>query len=185
MPDEKEETGFVVRDRRRFMSDAPPAPEAADAPAAPPAPPPPPPAPATPPPTGIDLNAAFAAGAQDEDVDEAYEQGYGGTGGEGGEGEEGSLPDVYSVLALFLGELRNLALIRLGLVPNPVTGQPEGDLAQARVAIDTVAFLASQLDNVVSPEERLPLKALVSDMQMAFVEISKRAGNSGGGGGAQ
>ncbi|MBC8134593.1 MAG: DUF1844 domain-containing protein [Fibrella sp.] len=95
------------------------------------------------------------------------------------EGEEnpeqmGGLPDVYSVLALFLQELRSLAWLRMGLVANPSTGQIERDLDQARIAIDTVEFLAKQLEPAVAPEERLPLKALVSDLQINFVEQSKR-----------
>ena len=88
--------------------------------------------------------------------------------------EMGSLPDVYSVLALFLQELRSLAWLRMGLVANPSTGQIERDLEQARIAIDTVAFLAKQLEPAVAPEERLPLKALVSDLQINFFEQSKR-----------
>jgi len=88
--------------------------------------------------------------------------------------EPGEIPDVRSVLALFLGELRNLAWLRMGLVANPVTHQIEKDLMQAKMAIDTVAFLASQLEPHVAPEERLPLKAMVSDLQVNFVEQSKR-----------
>lgn len=86
----------------------------------------------------------------------------------------GGLPDVYSVLALFLQELRSLAWLRMGLVANPSTGQIERDLDQAKIAIDTVEFLAKQLEPAVAPEERLPLKALVSDLQINFVEQSKR-----------
>jgi hypothetical protein len=92
------------------------------------------------------------------------------------EGNAGELPDVYSVLALFLGELRNLAWLRMGLVANPGTGQIERDMAQAKVAIDTVAFLAQQIEPYVPAQERLPLRALVSDLQMNFVEQSKRNG---------
>lgn len=90
------------------------------------------------------------------------------------QGAPGEIPDVRSVLALFLGELRNLAWLRMGLVANPVTHEIEKDLMQAKMAIDTVAFLASQLEPHVAPEERLPLKAMVSDLQVNFVEQSKR-----------
>ena len=128
------------------------------------------------PPSLPDLNAAFAAGAadvSDAELEEFLAANGSGDDGYGAE-EDGALPDVYSILALFLGELRNLSLIRLGLVPNPVSGQAERDLPQARVAIDTVAFLAGQLDGVVSPDEQLPLKALVSELQMQYVEQTKK-----------
>ena len=84
------------------------------------------------------------------------------------------LPDIYSVLALFLGELRNLAWLRMGLVANPGTGKIERDLSQAKIAIDTVAFLATQIEPAVPAEEKLPLRALVSDLQINFVEQSKK-----------
>ncbi len=150
MPDENEE-GFTVRDRRRFLSEEPPAP--ADAPAAEP---------------GRERGEAAAAQTFNDTPpaagnldDEEFSQ-------------DNALPDVYAFLAMFLGELRNLAWFRMGLVANPGTGQIERDLSQAKVAIDTVAFLASQIESVVPAEERLPLRALVSDLQINFVEQNKK-----------
>ena len=144
MPEESEE-GFVFRDRRRSApSDAPVAP---------------------PPPVEIaEIAEPDGEAYDDQALGEMDDP----------EGLAGSLPDVYSVLALFLQELRSLAWLRMGLVANPSTGQIERDLDQARVAIDTVTFLAQQLEPVVSPDEKLPLKALVSDLQINFVEQSKR-----------
>lgn len=88
--------------------------------------------------------------------------------------DEQELPDIYSVLMLFLGELRNLAWLRMGLVANPGTGRIEKDMEQAKIAIDTVGFLATQIEPVLAPEERLPLKAMISDLQINFVAQSKR-----------
>lgn len=144
MPEEEEE-GFTFRDRRRLTTE-----ETAPAP---------PPAPAAP------------APAPEPEIEESplgYDE------GEGDEEESTELPDVRSVLALFMGELRNLAWLRMGLVANPMTGQIERDLAQAQMAINTVGFLAEQLEPHVAPEERLPLKAMVSDLRLNFVEQSKR-----------
>ncbi len=150
MPEESEE-GFVFRDRRRSAS--------AEEPVAAPAP------------------VAEAEPMPVETEGEAYDDQNIAEMGEMPEGMEetgGALPDVHSVLALFLQELRSLAWLRMGLVANPSTGQIERDLDQARTAINTVSFLAQQLDAVVAPEEKLPLKALVSDLQINFVEQSKR-----------
>lgn len=146
MPEDEEE-GFTFRDRRRMnVEDTSPAPTPAPAP----------------------VVAEPAALVEDSGSDEleSYDQEE--------LGEPGEIPDVRSVLALFLGELRNLAWLRMGLVANPVTNEIEKDLMQAKMAIDTVAFLASQLEAHISPEERLPLKAMVSDLQLNFVEQSKR-----------
>lgn len=152
MPDEPEE-GFTVRDRRRVSVDD----SSSNTSAAPPAAPAAPFAPKTHEPAVTDrYGEEDLLGAEDEVQD------------------AGQLPDVFSVLALFMGELRNLAWLRMGLIANPGTGEIERDLPQAKVAIDTVAFLATQLEPLVAPEERLPLKALVSDLQVNFVEQTKR-----------
>ena len=146
MPEEEEE-GFTFRDRRRLQPEAT-APTPAPTPAAPPEPAP------------LD-EATEILGTQDADYGD-------------GDPETGELPDVRSVLALFLGELRTLAWLRMGLVANPMTGQIETDLTQAKMAIDTVVYLAEQLEPHVAPEERLPLKDMVSDLRLNFVEQSKR-----------
>ena len=157
MPDEPEE-GFTVRDRRRFSVDSTDTTSSSDnsAPTA---------APAFAEPvitTSPTPNAEIETGGDIlEDGDEMY--------------DAGQLPDVYSILALFMGELRNLAWLRMGLIANPGTGEIERDLPQAKVAIDTVGYLATQLEAVVAPDERLPLKAMVSDLQVNFLEQSKRA----------
>lgn len=154
-PDETEDGGFTVRDRRRFSTDE------ETAAVAPPAPPRPEPVTTATAPYASDLADQADFLNNDEQLNEQM--------------ETQELPDIYSVLALFLGELRNLAWLRMGLVANPGTGQIERDLAQAKIAIDTVGFLAGQLEGVVPPEEKLPLRALVSDLQMNFVEQSKKS----------
>jgi hypothetical protein len=157
MPEEEEE-GFTFRDRRRQSTDD-------TTPAAPPAPvviASPDPEPESP--ESLDVMAS-------EGMDGLFM----GENEDGEDGEESSeIPDVRSVLALFMGELRNLAWLRMGLVANPMTGQIEKDMAQAQIAINTVGFLAEQLEPHVAPEERLPLKAMVSDLRLNFVEQSKR-----------
>lgn len=159
MPADEEETssgGFTFRDRRRS---APAAEEAA---------------PTAPPPTPPQQQQAAPRFAVDENaLSDEEAASLLADGGEMGEASE--LPDVYAVLALFLGELRNLAWLRMGLIANPGTGQIERDMDQAKVAIDTVAFLAQQLEPTVAPQERLPLRALVSDLQINFVEQTKRS----------
>ena len=150
MPEEEEEGGFTFRDRRRLQTDAPaPLPQPAPSPSL---------APSEPARAQDDNEALYGAEGDEEGADE----------------ESGEIPDVRSVLALFMGELRNLAWLRMGLVANPMTGQMETDLAQAKIAIDTVGFLAQQLEPHVAPEERLPLKAMITDLQLNFVEQSKR-----------
>jgi len=158
MADEPEE-GFVIRDRRRFTSELTEEKSSAEPPIAP-----------VPPPIVSALAAEIPPSLADEEEFTQDTEGYQGED----ENEDNSLPDIYSVLILFLGEMRNHALLRMGLVPNPMTGQSERDMEQARVAINTAGFLAEQLEPVMPPEERLPLKAMLSDLQMHFVEQARR-----------
>lgn len=83
-----------------------------------------------------------------------------------------SLPpmDVYSLLGTTVGLLANSAWAWLGLVPNPFSGQMEKDFAQARVAIDTVAFLVGQLESHVGEEERRELQNLVANLRINYVQ---------------
>ena len=142
MPEEPEEEGFTFRDRRRSQTDAPPPAPPVEAP-----PPPPPPA--------------------------LAEESYGGPELLGPDGMpaagEFALPDVRDLLTEYLLVLRDVAVLRLGLAPNPGTNQLERDFPQAKIAIDTMVFLAGQIEPFLQPEETLPLKSMLSELQMAYV----------------
>lgn len=152
MPEEPEEEGFTFRDRRRTQS--------SETPAAAPAPPPPVVEVAPPPP---------AAPPEEEDL-------YDGPALLGPDGQpaggEFALPDVRDLLTEYLLVLRDVAVLRLGLAPNPGTGQLEPDLPQAKIAIDTMVFLAGQIEPFLRPEETLPLKSMLGDLQLAYVRQS-------------
>jgi hypothetical protein len=159
---EEEEGGFTVRDRRRFLTE--------DTPSEPTSIP-------TSPVNSSPLVQDAPEGSRFETIgnlidapesDDTY-------GGDPEAQETNELPDIYSVVAIFLGEMRSHAILRLGLAPNPMTGQSEQDLAQAKIAIDTAVFLGSQLESVLTAEEKLPLHAMLSELQMLFVEQSKKA----------
>ena len=161
---EEPEEGFVIRDRRRFTSDgsnAAPVAPAQEIPVQVAA------VEAIMPPSLPESAGEFLAEGMEEGDDVQGTAEY-------AEGDENTIPDIYSVLIMFLGEMRNHSLLRLGLVPNPMNGQMERDLEQARVAINTAGFLAKQLEPVLPPEERLPLQAMLSDLQTHFVEQARR-----------
>jgi hypothetical protein len=54
--------------------------------------------------------------------------------------------DVYGLLRTTVGLLSEGAWAWMGLTPNPFSGRMDRDLAQAKIAIDTVSFLVEQLD---------------------------------------
>lgn len=67
------------------------------------------------------------------------------------------------------------AWIALGLVADPASGEPKKDLAQAKIAIDTAAFVASQVEAELDEDTRRELKRVVSDLQVNFVRQSQQS----------
>jgi len=183
MPDTPENEGFTFRDRRRTTSEAPAEPEESPSivvhdrrTAAQSSPPPANPAPvfgAAPPPPAFGAApeppafVGFDAPAPEDPA----------VGGEVGD-DPGGLPDVRDYLFKILMMMRSLGAIRLGLVANPETGRPAIDLEQARLAIDTVAFLVEQLEAYLPAQERLPVRAMVSELRNRYVALAREA--SGG-----
>lgn len=90
--------------------------------------------------------------------------------------EMGSLPpvDVRSLLKSFIALLGAHTWQWLGLVKNPVTGQVEKDMAQAKLAIDSISALIGQLEGRLDQSEQLELKGLLSDLQVNFVQQSAK-----------
>lgn len=93
-----------------------------------------------------------------------------------GEDLTGSLPamDVYGLLQTTIGLLGNGAWAWMGLTHNPFTGKMERDLAQAKIAIDTVAFIADQLDPHLPEEERRELRNTVSMLRINYVQQTQQ-----------
>lgn len=87
-----------------------------------------------------------------------------------------SLPpmDVYGLLKTTIGLLSSGAWAWMGLSPNPFTGQMERDLEQAKVAIDTVAFLVDKIDPSLAEDERRDLRNTVSMLRVNYVQQSTR-----------
>jgi hypothetical protein len=72
---------------------------------------------------------------------------------------------------------QNAALF-LGQIPNPATGEGEVNLELARMFIDQLAMIQEKTRGNLSTEEDAVLRNTVSNLQMAFVEVSQ----SGAGG---
>jgi hypothetical protein len=80
--------------------------------------------------------------------------------------------DVYALLNSFIGILGAHAWQWMGLVKNPVTGQLDKDMTQAKIAIDTVSAIIAQLEGKAPPAEHQELRSLLSDLQINFVKQS-------------
>jgi hypothetical protein len=75
-------------------------------------------------------------------------------------------------------QAQNAALF-LGQIPNPQTGRPEINLELARMFIDQLAMIQEKTRGNLTNEEAAVLRNAISNLQMAFVEVSQ-AQKSGG-----
>ena len=73
---------------------------------------------------------------------------------------------------------QNAALF-LGQIPNPQTGQGEVNLELARMFIDQLAMIQEKTRGNLSQEEATVLRNAISNLQMAFVEISEHEKRGG------
>jgi hypothetical protein len=79
---------------------------------------------------------------------------------------------VYDTLRFMVNLLGQQAWIHLGLVMAPGKQEIEQDLTQARVAIDTLAAVAEQLQPDASEEEKRELESLLSNLRVNYVQRS-------------
>src|SRR6187399_1365513 len=69
-------------------------------------------------------------------------------------------------------QAQNAALF-LGQIPNPQTGEGEVNLELAKMFIDQLAMIQEKTRGNLSNEEAAVLRNTVSNLQMAFVEVSQ------------
>lgn len=72
------------------------------------------------------------------------------------------------------------ASLFLGLIPNPGTGEAEVNLDLARMFIDQLAMIGEKTRGNLSTEEAKVLRNALSNLQMAFYEVSQGVGDPGG-----
>lgn len=74
---------------------------------------------------------------------------------------------------------QNAALF-LGQIPNPQTGEGEVNLELAKMFIDQLAMIQEKTRGNLTNEESTVLRNAVSNLQMAFVEVSQQQKSGGG-----
>ena len=148
-PEEQEEKGFVVSDKRLFTPSGERITDTSR---------PEPAEPETPPPPKQEESAA-AARPQTPRTETAPPQ---------------DLPPVD--FASFVMMLINNVMVFLGQVPNPLTQQPQVDLAQAQHTIDTIMMLREKTRGNLTAEEERFLQELLPQLQMAYVQAKQQVG---------
>ena len=78
--------------------------------------------------------------------------------------------------ASFVLMLTNNVMMFLGQVPNPLTQQPQVDLAQAQHTIDIIMMLREKTRGNLTTEEDQFLQELLPQLQMAYVQAKQQAG---------
>ena len=76
--------------------------------------------------------------------------------------------------AAFVMMLTNNVMVFLGQVPNPLTQQPQVDLAQAKQTIDTIMMLREKTRGNLTTEEERFLQELLPQLQMAYVQARQQ-----------
>ena len=79
-----------------------------------------------------------------------------------------------TLIGLFM-MLASEALIALGDAPDPATGQRQRELSHASSVIDLLTLLREKTEGHRSPQETRALEDLIYDLQMRYVEATKRA----------
>src|SRR5207247_7967711 len=72
-------------------------------------------------------------------------------------------------------QAQNAALF-LGQIPNPQTGKGEVNLELAKMFIDQLAMIQEETRGNLTNEETAVLRNTLSNLQMAFVEVSQQSG---------
>jgi hypothetical protein len=71
------------------------------------------------------------------------------------------------------------ALVGLGAAADPVSGQQRVDLEQAREGIETLRLLRAKTEGNRTDEESRLLEEILYDLQMRFVQLTRKPGQSG------
>jgi uncharacterized protein DUF1844 len=83
----------------------------------------------------------------------------------------GAPPADFASFCVMLG---SEALMHLGQVPDPMTGQAHQDLEQAQFTIDLLGMLQEKTAGNRTPQESAVLEQLLTNLRMAFVQASRR-----------
>lgn len=81
---------------------------------------------------------------------------------------------VPDILRMSLNMLNEKAWIHMGLIPDPLTGQLDRDLTQARLAIDALADLAKHLEPHSEGAEKREIQVMVSNLRINYVQQSRQ-----------
>jgi len=72
---------------------------------------------------------------------------------------------------ILLTSLATEAMLHLGQLPHPATGQPKLDLPHAKYTIDLIEVLEEKTGGNLTPEEQAAISQILHQLRMAFVAV--------------
>jgi len=90
--------------------------------------------------------------------------------GQNGSGQDQELPNPS--FQLLTAQFVTQALIELGEVPNPMSGETEVALPRARFTIDMLQIIRDKTEGNLTPEELQNLESALFELRRKFVEKS-------------
>ena len=76
-------------------------------------------------------------------------------------------------LTFLVSSLSMQAAASMGLIPNPVSGTAEVSLPHAKHFIDTIEILQQKTEGNRTPDESDEMEAMLHQLRMAFVQVSR------------
>ena len=92
---------------------------------------------------------------------------------ESARGAKGEMPLPEITFAAFLISLSSSALIHLGDMPDPTTGEVKKDLALAKQTIDLLGLLREKTRNNLQEDEEKLFDHLLYDLRMRYVKETR------------
>lgn len=72
--------------------------------------------------------------------------------------------------------LSHAAMIHLGHIPDPASGQPHKNLTLARHTIDTIGMLKDKTQSNLSQDEQRLIDGALTELRLAFVQVTRGVG---------
>ena len=86
----------------------------------------------------------------------------------------GTPNDAPVTFSTFLLGLSTQALLHLGEIPNPVSGQVETDLIAAQQVIDILGILEAKTRGNLDQAEQGLVESILYDLRIRYVDIARR-----------
>ena len=95
------------------------------------------------------------------------------------ESSEGDYELPPASIVSLLQEFSTRALVSLGMIHNPITGDAQVDLKAAAYSIDMLAILQEKTEGNLEDNEAVYLGQLISQLREAFLKVSSAVGAAG------